>query len=76
MLRDGGQTLGKKAMGIKVVTPQGNDITSGQAWLRAGSRVLMSFVYVWILDVLFIFSEKRRTLHDRIAQTVVVNWRP
>lgn len=76
MLRDGGQTLGKKALGIKVVTPQGKEISTGQAWLRAGSRVLMSFIYVWIIDVLFIFSEKRRTLHDRIAQTVVVNWRP
>jgi uncharacterized RDD family membrane protein YckC len=70
-----GQTLGKMALGIKVVTPQGGDVRAGQAWARAGSRAAMNTFYVGIIDILFIFSLRRQTLHDRIAQTVVVNWR-
>ena len=76
MLTTYGQTLGKMALGIKVVTPSGGDIRPGQAWVRAVSRSVMSFLYcVGLLDVLFIFSARHRTLHDRLAQTVVMNWK-
>ena len=70
-----GQTLGKMALGIKVVTPEGSDVQPGQAWARAGSRAAMNTFYVGIIDMLFIFSRRHQTLHDRIARTVVVNWR-
>lgn len=70
-----GQTLGKMALGIKVVTPEGSDIRPGQAWARAGSRAAMSMFYIFIIDMAFIFSRRHQTLHDRIARTVVVNWR-
>jgi uncharacterized RDD family membrane protein YckC len=73
MLGRGGQTFGKMLVGTKVVTPQGGAITRGQAWVRALSRVLMNLVYfLGLVDALFVFSERRRTLHDRIAQTLVV----
>jgi uncharacterized RDD family membrane protein YckC len=75
MLTAWGQTLGKMALGIKVVTLQGGDIRAGQAWARAGSRAAMNAFYVGIIDVLFIFSAQHRTLHDRLAGTVVVNWK-
>jgi uncharacterized RDD family membrane protein YckC len=75
MTANGGQTLGKKLAGTKVVTVEGNDVSSGQAWARAGSRMVMQLTRVLgLVDALFVFSERRRTLHDRIARTVVVNW--
>ena len=75
MLAARGQTLGKMAVGIKVVTPQGGDIRAGQAWVRALSGTLMALVYLNYVDDLFIFTPRRRTLHDRLAKTVVVKWR-
>ena len=66
-----GQTLGKKALGIKVVAPDGGPITTGQAWGRGGVRLLLG-ITVGGIDPLFIFSKNRTTLHDRIAKTRVV----
>jgi uncharacterized RDD family membrane protein YckC len=76
MTASGGQTVGKKVAGIKVVTVEGADVGTGQAFVRAGSRTVMNLTRVLgLVDALFVFSDKRRTLHDRIARTVVVNWR-
>jgi len=72
-----GQTLGKKALKIKVTRPDGSAISTGQAVGRTLSRVVMNATYVLgIVDGLMIFSRDRRTLHDRFATTVVVNWNP
>ena len=69
----GGQTLGKKALKIKVVMPDGSDITPGQAWGRGLSRALMNLTRILVfIDPLFIFSKNRTTLHDRIVKTRVV----
>ncbi len=76
MLASGGQTLGKKAAGTKVVNADGSDLRGSQAWSRAISRQLMSITYILgFIDSLMIFSEKRRTLHDRFGKTLVVNWK-
>src|SRR6267154_990404 len=62
----GGQTLGKKAAGIKVVNPDGSELQPGQAWKRAISRQVMAITYVvGLVDTLMVFSQMRRTLHDR-----------
>jgi uncharacterized RDD family membrane protein YckC len=75
MLQMRGQTVGKIVAGTKVVTPEGNDITPAQAWMRAGSRFIMALTRILgLVDVLMIFGAQRKTLHDRIAKTVVVNW--
>jgi uncharacterized RDD family membrane protein YckC len=66
-----GQTLGKKALGIKVVAPDGGPITTGQAWGRGGARLLLG-ILIGGIDQLFIFSKNRTTLHDRMAKTRVV----
>ena len=66
-----GQTLGKKALGIKVVAPDGGPITTGQAWGRGGARLLLG-ITIGGIDQLFIFSKNRTTLHDRMAKTRVV----
>jgi uncharacterized RDD family membrane protein YckC len=75
MLAHGGQTLGKMALGIKVVAADGAPL-EGQALARAGSRQLMALTIVLALvDDLMIFTEGHRTLHDRIAKTAVINWK-
>lgn len=75
MVAHGGQTLGKKALKIKVVTPEGNDLTRGQAWGRAVMRQLLGMVpCIGIFDYLAAFGEERTCIHDLAARTRVVNW--
>lgn len=75
MLSSGGQTIGKKALKIKVVTPEGNDITRGQAWTRSVVRQVLSAVpCLGIIDYLVAFGEDRACIHDQAAKTRVVNW--
>jgi uncharacterized RDD family membrane protein YckC len=73
MLTARGQTLGKMAAGTKVVTMQGGRISAAQAWIRASTRGGMSMLYcLGPIDALYVFSARHRTLHDRLAQTLVV----
>lgn len=75
MLAAGGQTVGKKAMRIKVVTAEGGDISSGQAWGRAVSRQLLGLVpCLGLVDYLVAFGKERTCIHDMMAKTRVVNW--
>lgn len=77
LARFDGQTLGKKAAGIRVTGRDVSAITAGQAIWRAASRNLMSVTYVLgLVDILMIFSNGRRTLHDRAGGTIVVNAKP
>jgi len=77
LTRFGGQTLGKKAMGIRVTRRDGSPVTAGQALWRTLSRNLMGYTYVLgLVDALMVFSRGRRTLHDRAGGTIVVNARP
>lgn len=79
LLHRSGQTLGKKLLGIKIVRPDGTRAGLGRILgLRYGVPMLLSVVpYIgWLftlIDPLFIFAEDRRCLHDRIADTIVVN---
>jgi uncharacterized RDD family membrane protein YckC len=78
MLSMRGQTLGKMICKIKVVTPEGNDISGGQAWGRTIIHVLLAGLLGWIgalINLIFIFQAERACLHDKIAKTRVVNWR-
>jgi uncharacterized RDD family membrane protein YckC len=75
MLQARGQTLGKMALGIKVVTPDGNDISAGQAWGRAVMRQVF-FSYASLINYLPAFFTKQRTcVHDLVAKTRVVRVR-
>jgi uncharacterized RDD family membrane protein YckC len=77
-----GQTLGKRVLGIRVVDAETLDpVGSGRAGIRA-------LYYLWALipvlgalfqtlDMLWIFWDQRKqTLHDKIAETIVVSNRP
>ncbi len=69
-----GQTLGKSAMGIKVVGANGSDVRPAQAWTRAGARLVAGTLLIGYLPALF--TRQRTCLHDLLAGTRVVRWRP
>jgi uncharacterized RDD family membrane protein YckC len=71
MLQRRGQTLGKIALGVKVVTPEGSAISTAQAWGRAALKVVLgSCLGVDYLPALV--TRERTCLHDMIAKTRVV----
>jgi uncharacterized RDD family membrane protein YckC len=67
-----GQTLGKQALGIRVLDfKAGGPIGYGRALLRTIARYLSAIVlllgYLWML-----WDREKQTWHDKIASTVVV----
>lgn len=64
-------TLGKMAVGIIVTDLSGNKITFEQAIKRHSSK-LLSYLLVFIGFLMGAFTEKRRTLHDRISGCLVI----
>ncbi len=75
MLSSRGQTLGKMAAGIKVVTPEGRDISVGQAWGRALVRQVF-FSYLAVINYLPGLATKQKTaIHDLVCRTRVIRHR-
>ena len=75
MLSSGGQTLGKKAMSIKVVSAEGREMTKAQAWGRVAARQILNIVpCLGLIDYLVAFGQERTAIHDMMAKTRVVNW--
>lgn len=74
----GSQSIAKKLLDIKVVRSDGSRASVGRIiWLRNGVIWLLSMfpglgAVIALLDVLFIFSESRQCLHDKIADTIVI----
>jgi uncharacterized RDD family membrane protein YckC len=74
-----GQTIAKKLIGIKVVRSDGSRATVGRIfWLRNVVNTLISMIPILggiyaLIDMLFIFTERKQCLHDKIADTIVVN---
>ena len=69
-----GATVGKMAVGLRVVTDQGQRLDFG----NATGRYLAKFVSTIILGIGFImvaFTDRKRGLHDMIASTLVVKAR-
>ena len=67
-----GQTVGKKAMGIRVIDfSTGGAIGYGRAFVRWIARILSGIVcllgYLWML-----WDKEKQTWHDKLATTVVV----
>ena len=66
-----GQTLGKKVMGLKIVTTDGGKLSMGGAFIRLVGYVISSVVlelgFIWIL-----FDKDKQGWHDKIAKTYVV----
>jgi uncharacterized RDD family membrane protein YckC len=67
-----GQTLGKMALKVRVVRPDGSPISNGQAWGRVVMRTILGCL--WIVDYIpAFFTPERTTLHDMVATTRVVD---
>jgi len=70
-----GQTFGKKAVGIRIVNfnAGGNPGFIGAVFMRSFVPALLGFIpFFSLLDILWIFGEESRCLHDLIAGTCVV----
>ena len=69
-----GQTIAKRALGIKVVRTDGTPVSLSRIfWLRNVVNIVLGIVpFYGLVDVLFIFGAGRRCLHDKIADTIVV----
>jgi uncharacterized RDD family membrane protein YckC len=72
MLGSRGQTLGKMAAGVKVVSADGSPISMGQGWGRAFARSLLGWLYIVDYIPAF-FTAEKTTIHDMLAKTRVVN---
>jgi uncharacterized RDD family membrane protein YckC len=74
-----GQTIAKKLIGIKVVRSDGSKASVSRIfWLRNVVNGLISAIPIVgslyaLIDILFIFTERRQCLHDKIADTIVVD---
>lgn len=64
-------TIGKKAMGIKVTGMQGERISFANATGRHFAKYI-SMVILFIGYLMMLWDEKKQTLHDKIAGTLVV----
>jgi len=73
-VKENGQSIAKRMLGIKVVRSDGTSISLGRIfWMRNLLNGLISIVpFYGLIDALFIFGESRQCLHDKLADTIVV----
>jgi uncharacterized RDD family membrane protein YckC len=78
MARTNGRTLGRSALGIRVVRADGRPMTFGFAVVRevlvksllVGAASSFTFGLAWLLDVLWpLWDEENRALHDFVVDT-------
>ena len=67
-----GQTLGKMAVGIKVVNAQGAVPGLGMAALREIPGKILSFVAIYLGFLWIIWDGQKQGWHDKIAKTHVL----
>lgn len=78
------QTIGKRFVGIRIVRSDGSPAGLLRLVLLRGALIgvlgnllgrllAIASPALWLADVLFIFGPNRQTLHDRIADTIVVD---
>ena len=69
-----GQSMAKKYFNIKVVRSDGSPASlSNLIWRRNVLNGLLGVIPLYgLIDVLFIFNENRQCIHDKIADTIVV----
>jgi uncharacterized RDD family membrane protein YckC len=75
LVQRNGQTIAKKLLNIKVVRSDGTKASVARIfWLRNIVNALLGIIpFYGLVDPLFIFGERRQCLHDKIADTIVVN---
>lgn len=65
-------TIGKSAMGIKVTDIDGNRISFARANGRFWAKIISNIIPFGLAYIVAAFTEKKQTLHDIIAKTLVV----
>ena len=81
LLHRHGQTYGKRRVGVRIVRTSGARVGLGRIFmLRMALPAVLSSIPVvgfpfMLLDALTIFSRDRKCVHDRFADTVVVDVR-
>lgn len=67
---NGGATVGKSVLGVKIQLEDGGDLGLGVSTLRFLGSALS---WTWILGILWpLWDDKKQSFHDKIALTVVV----
>jgi uncharacterized RDD family membrane protein YckC len=66
-------TLGKRILGIRVVTMQGRTISAGQCIGRLLCKSILSGLLLGIGCWMALFTDKRQCLHDLLDGTLVVD---
>jgi len=64
-------TIGKKAVGLKVTNLNGERISFGQATGRYFGKILSGLILL-IGYLMMLWDDKNQTLHDKMANTLVV----
>jgi uncharacterized RDD family membrane protein YckC len=74
-LYNNGQTIGKKILGVRIVRVDGSRVSFITLLLVRGllKNILNCIPFFAIVDTCFIFRDDRRTLHDMMAGTIVVD---
>lgn len=67
-----GATLGKMALGIKVVDMQGQRISFGRATGRYFGKLVSAFI-MYIGFIIAAFTQQKQALHDIMAGCLVIN---
>lgn len=65
-------TLGKKAMGIMVISDKSEKLTFMQVFVRETIGKLLSLVTMGIGYLMIGFTERKQGLHDKMAGTLVI----
>jgi uncharacterized RDD family membrane protein YckC len=73
MLSRRGQTVGKIALKIRVVRPDGSPITTSQAWGRSLLRGVMVHVLSLLNYIPALATKEKTCIHDLVANTRVIN---
>ena len=73
-LGENGQSIGKKACKIKILRTDGSEVSISRVIIGRNlvNGVLGVIPLYGLIDPLFIFGNKRRCVHDYIADTIVV----
>ncbi|MER3464580.1 MAG: RDD family protein [Chitinophagaceae bacterium] len=66
-----GATLGKMAMGLRVTDEHGQRISFGRATGRHFGKMI-SAIILFIGYLMMLWDDKKQTLHDKLANTLVI----
>src|SRR5205085_12286513 len=71
-----GQTVGRRAMKIRVVKVAGTPLTAREAWIRTVVKVVVFQNVLSLINILSVFfNKRRRAIHDLAAQSRTISVR-